>query len=281
MNIYPLLHTMNRPLAGRARCPHHAERKRSPCASPTKARWRQPHSDSAATAFTRLELLAVLAAMILLAAVALPALAGHRLQADRVSCVNNLRQIGQAYQLWGSDRGDGMPIRTDCFDGGLRGCQAGFINNAWFHYAWISNELATPSVLACPGDLPAKPARDFSGSADGGFMNPVYRNHAVSYPVSLDVLAGMTVSFIAADLNISVDPSVSGCSSGVTTARSIIYSPTSSADWLPGPHGQTGNLLLLDGRVLQTSTETLRHYLTDILRSNGDIGAYHILSPRY
>ncbi len=151
----------------------------------------------------------------------------------------------------------------------------GFINNAWFHYAWISNELGTPRILACPDDDTARVARDFSTTAEGGFMNPTFRNHALSYLVGLEVRPSRLRLLVAADRNIDVGGSNRNCSSGVTAAGLLDPSGQRSgipSRWQPGIHERRGNILLYDGQVLFTSS----YQLGDYLRSDWN----HVLSPR-
>jgi len=76
-------------------------------------------------AFTLIELLVVIAIIAILAAMLLPALAKSKERALRISCANNLHQIGIGIFLYASDTGDKMPpCRIETADG----------NSVWYPY---------------------------------------------------------------------------------------------------------------------------------------------------
>jgi hypothetical protein len=215
-------------------------------------------------AFTRVELLAICAVLLLIALVVAPAAVSTKSDSERLICFNNLRLIGRGVQMWMGDFNQQIPWRLPTGDGGTRpeaGSKPGF---AWYEFSFLSNQLASPKILACPSDVGVIRARDFTQ-----FFQTPYRANALSYIISLDATPDAPRGWLSGDRNLRPDTyGASTCSGRVTDAGTIFLGPPSpSLAWTNAVHGAFGHVLLLDGSVEFTSTARMRELL---LASPGD-----------
>jgi len=216
-------------------------------------------------AFTLIELLVVIAIIAILAAMLLPALAAAKRKAQKINCVNNLKQVGLAFRIWEGDNGDKYPMALSSTQGGAQEFIGSLANTgAAQHYSvpylfsTMSNELSTPKVLYCPSDSQRSIGTNFNASitspTTGGFVN-----NNESYFVSGDAADPYPQMILSGDRNIGTSTvlgSAAGSISLPTTANSPSLWATGSPywAWTSGDlHLKTGNLGLTDGSV-QTTT---------------------------
>lgn len=223
-------------------------------------------------AFTRTDLCVVLGVLVLITSLVWPALADSRTRVDRVVCISNLDAIGVAYNSWAAEHGNLYPFLLPASEGGIRTPYNGLENNSWFQFSWISNELKSARVLACPADAKKHPVDTFA-TGTNGLIQPGNLNNCISYFLTYPTFP-TGHRMLAGDRNITPNNS-SGCSVfGFVTAAFNFTANTSPAKWNSELHRNSGNILIRDGSVEQTATFT-----GTLIAIPDDGGQLHLLMP--
>jgi competence protein ComGC len=213
-----------------------------------------PQTNRAMTLVEAVVVILITGALIMLL---LPSFSHSCNKCQKISCSNNLKQLGLAMKIWAGDNDNKPPMEVSATNGGSMELMD--TPDAWKTFQVMSNELSTPKVIFCPEDS------THSGYATNWGDD---LKHKISYFINVDANDTNATMLVSGDDNFrlnqtSIPP---GRFDVAATAplewdRSRHLIQTNYAWFFPAKFN-SGNLLLGDGSVQMTSNSTLTNYLT-------------------
>ncbi len=157
----------------------------------------------------------------------------------RISCINNLKQVGLAFRMFSNDHGDQFPWAVPTAEGGSK--ESVSTGAIFPHYCAASNELSTPRILICSSDGAKRRVVSWDQSMNNG---------SLSYFAGLDADESRPRMFLTGDRNLTTNGRLAAAEAAVTSKTLFGIAPMLHTNYV--------NVGLADGSALQASVNLLQ-----------------------
>jgi hypothetical protein len=211
-------------------------------------------------------------------------------RAERIDCVNNLKEIGTAERIWAGDHGDLTPASAlkSKGDQGALFAKTNAGPYCWAYYASLAGDSNTsPKIFVCPSDERRSAAYFAKGGTTNNAGTGVFKdNSSVSYFVGAEANDMYPQSIAGGDRNLGPgtvpDPEygyspTNGQGNDVLITGAVCWSlKMHSAGNLAG----AGNIRLGDGSAQQVTSGTFsKTWLTNALIASGNHLGIRLVFP--
>jgi hypothetical protein len=190
-------------------------------------------------AFGNVDFLIVVATIVVLGGLWFTQTRHQHQQCGRLSCINNLKQIGLGFRSWEIDYGAFPMGISNSLGGSLEFTGLG---DSYRHFQTAGLELGSPRILLCPEDARRKATLDFTNG---------FGNQNVSYFINLDGVYRNTGQILAGDRHLSTN-------SAILSSTQLSLDNTTSVQWTKDFHKGAGHVLFTDGSATKLSSRELQ-----------------------
>lgn len=208
---------------------------------------------------TKPEIVVIVAVIAVLGSMLVSAFRKQNQQRYRHVCINNLKQVGEAFWVWSSEHNGQFPMELSVRDGGTRE----FVSSGgvYPHFHVLSNlvgRLVAPKIFYCPADKRSKSTARTVGELT---------EKNISYFVGTDATKESPSTFLAGDRNLTNDVPLPPTGIMALTSNSAV-------GWTKRMHSLQGNIGLADRTVQSWSTSKLPEGL-----ANTGVATNHLAMP--